>query len=239
VVPEQPARPFVAARVRALYEGLAYWKRVQPLAKSRTNSKVGELNTVRLRALQEFVLSVGGAGLSLEEQRQLYEFREIWDGTRAGMSAEDADGAPLTYTFGSPSAFQNALRDDADAAINEAGLLKCTMSEGGESYTDFFTPVLEAAIDAISSSKRVRYWSGDNGPAPPTDKRESPLDGTAFRLCETDIVRQFGPSTFALSLHMYSDSTQLSWSGGQFGVLLFRLRVQVVLGSVASVLDFP
>jgi len=156
VVPKEPARPFVAARVRALYERLADLKRVQPLVKSRTKSKVGEFNTVRLRALQEFVLSVGGAGLSLEEQRQLYEFLEIWDGTKAGMSAEDADGAPVTDTFGSPSAFRNALREDADAAVNEAGWLKCTMSEGGESYTDFFTPVLEAAIDAISSSKRMR-----------------------------------------------------------------------------------
>jgi len=213
------ADTFVAARVRALYKRLADWKRVQPLVKPRAHSKVGQFNTVRLRALLEFLLSVGGAGLSRDEQRRLYELLEIWDGTKDGMREDDADGVPLTDTFSTPTSFVNAVRDDIDAAVNEAGWLKCKMSEGGQSYTGFFTHVPEAALDLMASSKKVHYWSGVNGPAAATEKRESPLDGDAFRQCEAEIVRQFGPGTFALGLHMYSDSTQLSWSGGKLRVV--------------------
>lgn len=223
--PKQPDRAFLAARVRALYERLEDWKRVEPLVTLQNQNKVGQFNTVRLRALQEFVLSVGGAGLSRAEQRRLYEFLEIWDGTKAGMSRDDTDGVPLNKTFDSPTSFTDAICADVDAAVHDAGWMKCKMSEGGQSYTGFFTPMLEAAIDLMRGTKKMRYWSGANGPAEPTTRRESPLDGDAFRLCEADVVGQYGRLAFALGFHLYSDSTQLSWSGGTLGAPPCREKV--------------
>ena len=75
--------------VRALYEALGDARRAEPLVHRRKRAKTGRFDTVRLRALQRFVLRVGGAGLSEKDQEFLYEFLDCWDGIKAGM-AQDA-----------------------------------------------------------------------------------------------------------------------------------------------------
>lgn len=215
----------VATEVRALYEALQDASRAQPLVTPRARARPGRFDTVRLRALQRFVLSIGAAGMTQREQRLLYDFLETWDGTHVGMEAADRDRTPLRDNFASPTAFVNALRDDIDHAAIEAGWKEVMLTEAGVEYEAFFRSVLDVLASLLLHADVVRWWSGDTGPAPSTDRRESPLDGDAFKECEREVLSMNGPRSCVIGLHAYSDSSQLSWSGAH---KLYPLRVKVV-----------
>lgn len=210
----------VATEVRALYEALQDTARAEPLVTPRAHARPGRFETVRLRALQRFVLSIGAAGMTQREQRLLYDFLETWDGTRVGMAAADCDKTPLRDMFSSPTAFVNALRDEINHAAIEAGWRKVILTEAGVEYEAYFRSVLDAVASLLLHADGVRWWSGDCGPAPQTDRRESPLDGDAFRECEREVLSMNGPRSCVIGLHAYSDSSQLSWSGGKLSRFL-------------------
>ena len=205
----------VGVHVRALYESLGDARRAEPLVQPRKRAKTGQFNTVRLRALQRFVLQVGGAGLSERDQEVMYEFLDVWDRTKAGMAEDAGHHATLKYTFPSVTVFKNALRDDLDAAALEAGWKKVKLVEGGVTYEAYFRDVLQVIRELMKrKADRIQLWSGVAGPAPPTDQRETPMDGDAFRLCEELVMKEREELACVLGLHVFSDSSQLSWSGG-------------------------
>jgi len=205
----------VGLHVRALYEALGDARRAEPLVHLRKRAKPGRFNTVRLRALQRFVLQVGGAGLSEKDQEFLYEFLDCWDGTKAGMARDAGHHKTLRHTFPSVKAFKNALRDDLDDAALNAGWQKVKLVEGGVSYEAYFCDVLQVIRSLLrSKGKHIQLWSGVSGPAPPSDVRETPLDGDAFKICEELVMKNRDELSCVLGLHVFSDSSQLSWSGG-------------------------
>jgi len=210
----------VGLHVRALYEALGDARRAEPLVHRRKRAKTGRFNTVRLRALQRFVLKVGGAGLSEEDQEFLDEFLDCWDGTKAGMAQDAGHHKTLRHTFPSVKAFKNALRDDLDDAALNAGWKKVKLVEGGVSYEAYFRDVLQVIRSLLrSKGKDIRLWSGVAGPAPPSDARETPMDGDAFKICEELVMKNRDELACVLGLHVFSDSSQLSWSGGTFYAL--------------------
>lgn len=209
----------VGLHVRALYEALGDARRAEPLVTRRKRAKTGRFSSVRLRALQRFVLQVGGAGLSEKDQEFLYEFLDVWDGTKAGMAEDAGHHKTLRYTFPSVTAFKDALRDDLHDAALSAGWKKVRLVEGGVACEAYFRDVPQV-IRALLKKGNIQWWSGVAGPAPPTDKRESPLDGDAFRLCEELVMKNRDELACVLGLHVFSDSSQLSWSGGTFSVTL-------------------
>jgi len=64
----------VGLYVRELYEALGDAQRAQQLAQRRKGANPEQISTMRLRALERFVLQVVRAGLSVMEQKSLYEF---------------------------------------------------------------------------------------------------------------------------------------------------------------------
>lgn len=111
----------LATRVFCLYEVLDDAARSVPILERRKNSRSGRFNTTRLCALQKFVLGVGGAGLSLKEQKQLYNFLEVWDRRDAVDPMEVSEDLSLSAVFPTVSSFTNALRDDINDAVLSAG----------------------------------------------------------------------------------------------------------------------
>lgn len=207
----------VGLHVRALYEALGDARRAEPLVQLRKRAKTGRFDTVRLRALQRFVLQVCGAGLSETDQEFMFEFLDLWDGTKAGMAEDAGHHRTLRYTFPSLKAFKNALRYDLDATALDAGWKKVRLVECGVVYEAYFMDVLQV-IRALIKKKgaSIHLWSGVAGPAPPGDKRETPMDGDAFELCEELFMNNREEVACVLGLHVFSDSSQLSWSGGTF-----------------------
>lgn len=207
----------LATRVFSLYEVLDDAARSVPILERRKKSRSGRFNTRRLRALQQFVLGAGGAGLSLREQKKLYEFLGVWDRRDMVDPMETCNDLSLSAVFPTVSSFTNALRDDIHDAVLSAGWKKLKIREGGAVYEVYYRSVLEVVMARLRNGEGgVRLWSGDVGPAPPTNQRQSPMDGDAFRLCEREVVATHGGASFVLGLHLYSDSSQLSWSGGTF-----------------------
>lgn len=210
----------LATRVFRLYEVLDDAARAVPITERRKNSRSGRFNTARLRALQQFVLGVGGAGLSVREQRLLYDFLEVWDSRDSADPLATNDRYSLQAVFPTISSFTSALRDDLVDAVLDAGWKKLSIREGGTVYEVYYRSVLEVVMATLRKGGAcLRLWSGEGGPAPPTNRRETPMDGDAFRLCERDVVDKHGASSFVLGLHLYSDSCRLSWSGGKFCVM--------------------
>ena len=205
----------VSTAVRAIYESEGDWENAVPIVERRNGWRAGRFDSVRLRALQRFALQSGGAGLSLQWLEGLYDLMDTWDGTKPGMPIDDKHKQPIRDAFGSVNAFKDSMRDDVDDAALGAGWKKCTLVVDGERYVALFRPVLDVVLGMLNAGKTVRLWSGENGPAPPTEQRESPLDGDAFRKNEEALMEEKRDGKcFVLGLHVFSDASQLSWSGG-------------------------
>jgi len=83
------------------------------------------------------------------------------------------------------------------------------------SYEAYFRDVLQVIRSLLKSKgKDTRLWSGVTGPAPPSDARETPMDGDAFKICEELVMKNRDELACVLGLHVFSDSSELSWSGG-------------------------
>jgi len=219
----------LASQARAHFEARGDWSASAPMVNERDKSKAGKFDTFRLRELHRLMLTFDPSGTSRLQQQKMWRFLNAWDGTRSDMDSEEDDRVPMRDTFPTVTSFQDACKDEIDEALAETGFKKVTMKEDGQSYQAFFLSALDVIMDLVRKSPHVRFWSGPNGPAPPTDERESPMDGDAFRLCEADVSKK-GERCCVLGLHLYSDSNQLSWSGGKLtsSTMDFLLRCFVV-----------
>jgi len=205
----------ISTAVRAFYEDEGDWEGAVPIVEQRRGWRADRFNSFRLQALERFALTSGGPGLSMQWLEELYDLLDVWDGTKPGMPVDTQHNQPIRDAFNTKNAFKDAVSDDVDAAALGAGWLKVTLVADGERFSALFRPVLQVILSMLKEGKEVRLWSGKDGPAPPTDARESSLDGDAFRLNEAALMdEQNDPSCFVLGLHVYSDASQLSWSGG-------------------------
>lgn len=141
------------------------------------------------------------------------------------MPVDGGHDQGLRDVFKSANSFKDALRDDVDDAVLEAGWQKVALEQNGDTLHAYFLPVLDVVLALLRESENVQLWSGGDRPASPTSVREAPMDGDAFHLNEEEVVREHGPSSFVLGLHVYSDATQISKSGAN---KLYPLRVCVV-----------
>lgn len=139
----------LATQLRCLYEVLDDAERAVPIVQRPKRRRGGRFNTTRLRALQQFVLGVGGAGLSVREQRLLYNFLDIWDRHSLDDVMMDDDNLSLRAVFPTVTSFTNALRDDLNEAVLEAGWKKLRMQEGGRMYEAYFRPVLDVVMGQL------------------------------------------------------------------------------------------
>lgn len=203
----------LATKIRAVYESLQDVTRSEPLVERRRGAKTGRFNTLRLRAMLRFVLQIGKGGLTNRELRHFYDFMDIWCGTKPGIPADEADGPSLRDVFPSMSSFIRSVNDEVREAAIDAGWRKVRLSEGGVTYEAYFRPVLDLVM-ALARRPGVQLWSGPDGPAPPTDRRQTTMDGNAFRECEKEVILNNGAASCVLGVHAYSDGSRLSWSGG-------------------------
>lgn len=205
----------LATKLRAVFESLRDYERATCTVEERKGARPGLFSTTRPRAVLRFVMRVGGSGLSERELMFLYELLDTWDGTRPGMVVDDGHEQKLRDVFPTPQSIVNAVKDDIAVAVLHLGWKRIRLTEGGVTYEGYFRPVLDV-IMCMAHAFGVQLWSGLTGPAPPTDRRQSAMDGDAFRLSEAEVVTDNGPSSCILGIHVYSDASLLSWSGGAF-----------------------
>lgn len=210
----------IASQTRAHSEGRGDWKAALPMVTERENMKSRKFCTMRLRELERLMLTIDPSGSSRGQQRKMLDFLSMCDRTRSDMDSVEADGVPLRSTFPTITSFQTALKDDVDEALSDVGFKKVTMREDGQSYQAFFLSARDVVIKLMRKAPNIGFWSGPDGPAAPTNRRETPLDGDACRKCEADVIKK-GAMCCVLGLRLYSASSQLSWSGGEFFWAMF------------------
>jgi len=107
------------------------------------------------------------------------------------------------------------VEDDIDQAVNQAGWKKFTVLEMDQPYEAYFRSVLGVVRALLKAAgDNLRWWSGESGPAPSDERRETPFDGDAFKLSERDVMAMHGADSAIIALHVFSDASQLSPSGG-------------------------
>jgi len=173
-----------------LYESNGDWERAEAAVEQRKGFRTCRFSSFRLRAVQRCELKCGGAGLSLQGLQELFDLLDTWDGSKPGMPIHDQFEQPIRKLFNSGKAFKDALRDDVDDAVLGAGWMKCTLVLDGERFVALFRPVLQVVLGMLKAGKKVQFWSGEDGPASPTDQRESPLDGDAIRLNDAAVMAE-------------------------------------------------
>ena len=132
----------------------------------------------------------------------------------------NSTGCALDDVFGSATAFRNAIRDDLDRSIVDAGWRKVELVEGGRSYVAFFRCALAVGLSALLSAKRkqLRRCADAVG-----GRREHPIDGEAFALHQAEVDKVAAEPSFVLAAHLYSDCTLLSRSGGELTVSMISI----------------
>jgi len=207
----------VSTAVRALHEDERDWARAEPLDTRRKGWRAGRLDSLRLRAVERFAITCDGGGHSHDGIEKLWDLLETGVGTRPGMPMDGGHHDSLRDSFRSVNAFKDAIHEDVDDAALGAGWKKCRLRVDGQHVDVLFRPVLEVVLVMLKKGKKVRLWGGDAGPAPPNSIRESPLNGDAFRLNEAALMQEKDDnSCFVLGLHVFSDASHLSMSGGTF-----------------------
>lgn len=208
----------IAAEVRAYYESRNDWPQSTSLLSLEKTRRASRFNSFRLRELERFTLeSCGGSGLTLEDQARLYRLLDVWDGTMPGVPVDEGHEQRLRDAFPTCNSFKVAIRSDIDSAVTDAGWRKVVLVEGGMELVAYFRSALGVVLKSLldADPDTVKLWSGGEQPAPPSDARETPLDGDAFRMNEQIIVNEHGQHCFVLGLHVFSDASQVSWSGGK------------------------
>lgn len=207
----------VSTAVRALHEDERDWARAEPLDTRRKGWRAGRSDSFRLRAVERFAITCDGGGHSHDGIEKLWDLLETGVGTRPGMPMDGGHHDCLRDSFRSVNAFKDAIHEDVDDAALGEGWKKCRLRVDGQHVDVLFRPVLEVVLAMLKKGKKVRLWSGDAGPAPPSNIRESPLYADAFRLKEAALMQEKDDtSCFVLGLHVFSDASHLSMSGGTF-----------------------
>lgn len=214
---EQPQVQYstLSTALRAFYEAKKDWTGAVPLVTPRKGWRPGQFKYFRVRAIQRFALKVCGRGLSREELAALYGLLDIWDRTMPGMPVDEGHMMRLRDIFPTVNSFLDAMSDDVDAAVLEEGWMKVSIEETGHTYTAFFRSALEVSLILMAAADRLQLWSGDGKPAEPSPKRETPMDGDAFRLHEMAVVDEHGSSSLVIGMHVFSDECKISWRGGK------------------------
>jgi len=223
----------VSTEARAEYERIGDIKRCSPAVEARPHCKPGKFNTPALRLVQEFVHDANGSGLSTAFQTKLYNLIAAWDGSAADGMQPPAVPNKIKNHFSSANAFRNAVRDDLDDAVLSAGWRKCTMLQGGVRYVSFFRSGLQVALDALRCANKVQLRRDDVAVG---DRRESPIDGEAFKAHQDAVDSVTAERAFVLGAYVYSDASLLSWSGGK---LVCSLPCVLVTGPDAPWYSVP
>lgn len=204
----------LSTALRAFFESKSDWMRSKPLVTPRKGWRPGQFQYFRTRAIQRFALKVCGRGLSRDELVALYELLDIWDRTMPGMPVDEGHMLGLRDMFPTVNSFLDAMSDDVDAAVLEEGWMKVEIEESGHTYTAYFRSALEVSIILLAAAEKVQLWSGNGKPAEPSPKRETPMEGDAFRLHEKAVVDEHGSTSFVIGMHVFSDECKISWRGG-------------------------
>lgn len=161
------------------------------------------MNTRRLRSFESFVLKASGSNLSATDVTGLWELFFEW---QSDSSSPARTPKRLRDYFATPHALRQARADDIDEVVDRHGWYTCNLAELGGTSEVFFRSALPVIHDVLKCSRKVCYWAKGSEVEGPSDCRETPLDGDAFRLCEEQVLRDQGPKAFVFGLHAYSDS---------------------------------
>lgn len=128
------------------------------------------------------------------------------------MPIADGHDQKLRDVFPTCNAFKTAIRDDIDSAVVNAGWRKVVLVEDGMEMVAYFRSALHVVLRLLQAATNIELWSRGDQPGPPTDARESPMDGDAFRKNEQIVVNKHGHDCFVLGLHVFSDASHVSAS---------------------------
>lgn len=128
----------LASLVRALYDALEDAARSHLIVDKRKTAQPGQFNTPRLHALQGFVLRVGGAARSVDEQEYIYFFLEVLYADTDAVDGDKLLHGSLRAKFPTPHAFVHAMRDEFNAAVLEAGWRKVKIEDDGMQYEAYY-----------------------------------------------------------------------------------------------------
>lgn len=79
----------MVTKVREFYEQFNAKDNAKQLAQPRKRAGPGQFNYPRLRMLQDFIHSVGNAGLSVSEIKMLYNLLCFWERNMTGGEEDD------------------------------------------------------------------------------------------------------------------------------------------------------
>lgn len=137
---------------RAFYGRFEDADRAQPLVRQRKRARPGKVDSDRLRALEDLILSLN---LGYDGQNKVYKFVRLWDRTFPGKSGDDGSSLLIAESFKSARNFRQAISDDIDEAVIDDGWLSCTISENGVEVEAFVQDALRECLMFLKAGKKV------------------------------------------------------------------------------------
>lgn len=214
----------VASRIRAYYEDLpeaSLSTPVVPLSLAETPSR---FRGSRMRSVLKFTLSAGGCGLSRDDQRKLASLLLQTDGDNDG-----ADEGGFTANFPTPGSFVVGVRTEQRRVLACLKWMQVPIEVGGQTYKFFYRDLLEVAIRAVLSAKKLDLQGGALQPAAEgSPRRSSTLNADMFVKEAATIRALHGRQARPLFASLHADAAVVSWSGSAY-VYPIRARFPSVL----------
>lgn len=202
----------VAARIRAYYEALPEASLSEPVVRAGLGDGPSRFRGRAMQSHLKFSLGAGGCGLSRADQANLGALL-----LQLEASQNSNDGGLFTEEFPTEGAFVGGLRQEQHRIVAQLKWLEVPIEVGGIEYFFYHRDLLDVAINAVRSAKKLDLLGGALPPAPDGSARQSSTLNSDLILNEAAAIQALhGHRARPLFASLHADAAVISWSGAAY-----------------------
>ncbi|KAK1870065.1 hypothetical protein I4F81_012527 [Pyropia yezoensis] len=202
----------VAARIRAYYEALPEASLAEPVVRAGLGDGPSRFRGPAMQSVLRFSLGAGGCGLSRKDQASLGGLLLQLEASQTGE-----EGGLFTQEFPTEGAFVGGLRQEQHRVVSRLNWLEVPIEVSGKEYFFYHRDLLDVAVNAVRSAKKLDLLGGSLPPAPDgSAQRSSTLNSDLFLQEAAAIKALHGQRARPLLASLHADAAVVSWSGAAY-----------------------
>lgn len=212
----------ISSRIKAFYARYAEADEAVRVVEAVDPNHSTFFDTEALQKLLRFIVTCGGSGLSVADQRAL----------GAVLLALEPDVRPggdvnsLNDRMQTPHSLVTAVRREEDRVLAARNWMCAPMEIGEKVYSFFYRDMLLSVIDALKEARNVQL---EGAPLEPDEhgepRRSHTLNSDLYLEEQTDVRRIHGRGARTVGVMLHMDEAVVAWNGNTY---VYPIRVLVV-----------
>lgn len=202
----------VAARIRGYYEALPEAPLSEPVVRAGLGDGPSGFRGSAMRSLLKLALGARGCGLSRTDHASLGGLLPQLEATQNAQ-----EGGIFTQEFPTEGAFVGGLRQEQHRIVSQLNWLEVPIVVGGKEYFFYHRDLLDVAVNAVRSAKRLDVLGGALPPSRDgSAQRSSTLNSDLFVREAAAITAMHGQRARPLFASLHAHAAVVSWSGAAY-----------------------